>query len=347
MEVRIDLRSDTVTQQTEVMRRAMYEAKVGDDVYGEDPTMRRLEELACEMTGKEAALFATSGTQGNQLAILSHCSIGQEVIAEELSHIYTLEGAAPAALAGVQVKPIAGFHGALTAEAVERAIHPHDIHKGDIGLICMENTHNQAGGRVIPLSKMKEVYQVGQKYNIPVHVDGARIFNAMVASGTSLKEYAATCDSMQFCLSKGLAAPVGSLLVGSRPFIERARHWRKRMGGGLRQSGFLAAAGIVALTEMVDRLAEDHMNAKRLAEGLQEIPGFQVNPADIETNILLCDITGTGMTSTQLIDQLHDVGIIASAFNSNSIRFVTHYGITAEMIDEALLRIKHLMTITA
>lgn len=251
----------------------MYEAEVGDDVYGEDPTVNKLEEIAANILGKEAALFVTSGTQGNQIAGLVHCKTGQEVIMEAQAHLFLYEAAALSAFAGVQIRTLTGERGAMKPSDVEAAIRGDDIHEPETGLICIENTHNKAGGAVIPLENMKEIYQIAKRYGIPVHLDGARLFNASVASQVPVQEFAKYTDSVQFCLSKGLGAPVGSIIAGSSDFILKARKWRKRLGGGLRQAGVLAAPGIIALEENVNLLEVDHENAKQLAEGLQNIEG--------------------------------------------------------------------------
>lgn len=335
----IDLRSDTVTRPTQEMRQAMYEAEVGDDVYGEDPTVRRLEETAAEMLGKEDALFVTSGTQGNQIAILTHCQPGDEVILEAESHIFMYEAGAAAALAGIQTRPIPGEKGVLHREQVARAIRGDDIHFPRTGLICLENTHNKAGGKVIPLERMEAIYRLASEKGVPVHLDGARLFNAAVAAGVSVKEYAACADSVQICLSKGLSAPVGSILLGTRSFIERARRWRKRLGGGMRQAGVLAAPGLIALTQMSERLAEDHENARLLAEKLDQVPGLSVDVNEVETNIVLCDISGTGVGNDVFLDGLHKEGVLAGPFDEQVIRFVTHREIDRSMIIEAVERI--------
>lgn len=280
----IDLRSDTVTKPTDAMLRAMYEAEAGDDVYGEDPTVNRLERVAAEILGKEDALFVTSGTQGNQVAVLTHCVNGDEVILEADSHLFYYEGGAMAALAGVQTRTIAGDRGALPPQEVAKAIRGVNIHFPRTRLICMENTHNRAGGAVVRPEQMKSVYEVANRNNVPVHLDGARLFNAAVALGCEVTGLTRYTDSVQVCLSKGLSAPVGSVLAGSRAFIQEARWWRKKLGGGMRQVGYMAAPGILALTEMTSRLAEDHQRAHDLAVGLQKL-SLHVEP--VETNIVL------------------------------------------------------------
>ncbi|WEG13840.1 low-specificity L-threonine aldolase [Pullulanibacillus sp. KACC 23026] len=331
----IDLRSDTVTKPTEEMRRAMYEAEVGDDVYGEDPTLNELEEMAADILGKEAALFVTSGTQGNQVAVLTHCRPGQEIILEENAHIYVYEGGAISALAGVQPKLVTGIHGSLQAEDVERAIRGEDIHEPETGLIAIENTHNRAGGSIIPLEDMKRVYTVAQQNGIPVHLDGARLFNAVVQSGHSAKEFARETTTVQICLSKGLGSPVGSLIAGDQAFINRARKWRKRLGGGLRQAGILAAAGLVSLTKMVDRLSEDHERAQRLARALAEVEGYEISN-NVDTNIVMLDVSNTSLSAKQIVEEVKKEGVLASVFGPSTIRLTTHYDISDLDIDKAI-----------
>jgi threonine aldolase len=338
----IDLRSDTVTKPTEEMRRAMYEAEVGDDVYGEDPTLNKLEELAADMLGKEAALFVTSGTQGNQIAVLTHCRPGQEVILEENAHIYVYEGGAVSALAGVQPKLVQGIRGSLQAKDVEAAIRGEDIHFPETGLIAVENTHNRAGGTVIPLSDMQAVYEVAKRHHIPVHLDGARLFNTVVATGTSAKAFADQTTSVQICLSKGLGAPVGSVIAGDQDFILRARKWRKRLGGGLRQAGILAAAGLVSLTKMVDRLAEDHARAKRLAVALADTPPFKI-ANQVDTNIVMLDVSGTAMSAAEVAEGVKKSGVLVSIFGPTIIRLTTHYDLDDQAIDQAIAAFRKLI----
>ncbi|WP_175614945.1 low-specificity L-threonine aldolase [Piscibacillus halophilus] len=337
----IDLRSDTVTKPTEAMRQAAYNAEVGDDVYGEDSTVNRLEELAAEKLGKEAALFVTSGTQGNQIAVLTHCQPADEVIMEANAHVFVYEGAAMSALAGIQPRTINGVRGAMNPKEVEAAIRPEDIHFPETGLICLENTHNKAGGTVIPLDNMAAIKDVASQHNIPVHLDGARLFNAAVASGIPVHKFAEQTDTVQFCLSKGLGAPVGSMLAGPKEFIDRARKWRKRLGGGLRQVGMVAAPAIVALNEMVDRLADDHENAKRLADGLANIDGINIEE-EVETNIILVNVEELGLTSEEFIQKLKQEGILSGSYGTHSVRLVTNYGVTKEDIDTVLHKVNQI-----
>jgi len=333
----IDLRSDTVTQPTPEMRRAMATAELGDDVYGEDPTVNRLQELAAEMLGKEEALLVTSGTQGNQISILSHCAPASEVILEEGAHILNYEAGAAAALAGVQFRPLAGERGALSPADVSEAIREDNIHFPPTALICLENTHNRAGGTVIPLQTMASIYRLARSRSIPVHLDGARLFNAAVASGIPARQYAAACDSVQICLSKGLAAPVGSVIAGTSDLIARARRWRKILGGGMRQAGIIAAPGIIALQTMVERLSEDHANARFLAEGLALMPGIELNPVQVETNIIIVRLTA--MDAAQFSEALRKRAILVNTIGRDRIRFTTHKDVTRSHLEKALPQI--------
>lgn len=332
----IDLRSDTVTTPTEKMRDAIRNAEVGDDVYRDDPTINRLEKVAAELLGKEAALFVTSGTQGNQVAVLTHTQRGDEIILEEHAHIYYYETGGLSTIAGVQAKTIKGINGRMPISDIENAIRGNDIHFPRTSLICLENTHAFSGGRVLPLSYMEEVYSLSRKQGIPIHLDGARLFNAATSSNVHPKEIAKYADSVQFCLSKGLSAPMGSILAGSKEFIERARKWRKMLGGGLRQSGMIGAAGIVALEEMIDRLEEDHANAKSLAVGLSFIEGITIDIDSVESNIVMMSFELSGIGSEQFITLLKQYDILATSSGSNRIRFVTHRGITAEDVQKAI-----------
>ncbi|MDW7729217.1 MAG: low-specificity L-threonine aldolase [Bacillota bacterium] len=337
----IDLRSDTITMPTVAMRKAMAEAEVGDDVYGADPTINRLQELSAEMMGKEAAMFVPSGTMGNQIAVLTHTRPGTEVILEADSHIYYYEAAAASVFAGIQPRPLAGRRGSMPAELVEWAIRQDDIHLPPTSLICLENTHNRAGGTVVPLKDMQAVYEVANRYKIPVHLDGARIFNASVASGVPVKDYTACTTSIQFCLSKGLGAPVGSIIAGPADFIEEARRWRKRLGGGMRQAGIIAAAGIVALETMVDRLAEDHENARLLADGLASLKGIDFNPDEVDTNIVI--VKPTTMTIEQLGDELEKKGILTVVIEPDRVRFTTNKEVNRDDIEKTITAVKEIL----
>ena len=330
----IDLRSDTVTLPTEEMRKAMFEAELGDDVYGEDPTVNRLQEMAAEMMGKDAALFVPSGTMGNQVAVLTHTEPGSEVILEADSHIYYYESAAASVFAGVQPRPLAGKRGVLSAELVEWAIRQDDIHLPPTSLICLENTHNRAGGTIVPLEDMQKVYAVACKHNLPIHLDGARIFNASVASGVPVKDFTACTTSVQFCFSKGLSAPVGSIIAGPRDFIEQVRRWRKRLGGGMRQAGIIAAAGIVALETMIDRLADDHANARFLADALALMKGLDFNPEDVDTNIVI--VKPVNMSVRQLGNELEKRGILTVVMEPDRVRLTTNKDVDRSDIEKTI-----------
>lgn len=339
----IDLRSDTVTKPTEEMREAMFKAEVGDDVYGEDPTVNQLEELAAAVLGKEAALFVTSGTQGNQIAVLTHAKPGDEMIIEAEAHIFYYEAGAVSALAGVQTRTISGYKGQMPIDAIRKAIRDEDIHLPKTSLIALENTHNRAGGAILPLEYMREVYQLAQSKGIPIHLDGARVFNASVALGVDVKELTQYVDTVQVCLSKGLSAPMGSVLAGPKEWIHQARKWRKRLGGGMRQAGFMAAPGIISLTKMVNRLAEDHQRAKQLALGLQQIEGIKIDVEGVQTNIVLFDVQLTGMTAKEFLAVLKEKGILGSAFGEYLIRLTTHREITDHDIEQTLETIQSIV----
>jgi threonine aldolase len=332
----IDLRSDTVTVPTPEMRKAMATAEVGDDVYRDDPTVIRLEELAAEKLGKEAGLFVPSGTMGNLVSILAYTRPGDEIILEQDAHIFTSEVGGCAALGGVMVRTVPGVKGTMEPDVLEKNIRTANIHHPNTVLICMENTHNRAGGAVVPPEKIAPVREVADKHGLAMHLDGARIFNASVALGVSPVEIARYFDSVQFCISKGLAAPVGSLVVGSKSWIEKARRWRKMVGGGMRQAGIIAAAGVVALETMIDRLVEDHENAQFLAKKLVDIPGVQVEPAEVETNMVRMDVTPSGMTAAQFVDKLGNKGLLANATEPYVIRLVTHKDISRADLEKAL-----------
>lgn len=339
----IDLRSDTITRPTEEMRRAMYEAEVGDDVYGEDPTVNRLQEKAAEVAGKEAALYVPSGTMGNQVSILTHTRPGTEVIMEADAHIYYYEAAAASALAGIQPRPLAGRKGVLPPELVEGAIRPDDVHLPPTSLICLENTHNRAGGKIVPLENMKAIHDLARRHNLPVHLDGARIFNASVASGIPVSDYAACTTSVQFCFSKGLGAPVGSIIAGSADFIDKAKRWRKRLGGGMRQAGVIASACLVALETMVERLADDHANARLLAEGLAGLKGLNFDPADVDTNIVI--IKPVAMTPHRFNDELKKRGILASVMEPDMVRLTTSREVVSKDLEKTVAVIKEILAL--
>ena len=332
----IDLRSDTVTQPTDAMRKAMARAEVGDDVYGEDPTVNRLQDTAAALLGKRAALFVPSGTMANQLAIRAHTQPGQEVIVESKAHIVRYEQGAAGALAGVQLHWVIGDRGIMSAEQVETAIRPNDPHNIPTGLICLENTHNSGGGTIYPLSTIEKIRTVATRHSIPMHLDGARLFNAVAATTLPAATYAQHFESVSFCLSKGLGAPAGSLLVSSDvAFIERARRFRRMYGGAMRQSGILAAAGIYALEHHVTRLKEDHLNAKKLARALQQIPAVRIAPQHVETNIVIFEVPEHPLAPADIVAQLKQQGVLIHAIGGRSFRAVTHLNIASKQIDDA------------
>lgn len=335
----IDLRSDTVTLPSPSMREAMYRAELGDDVMGEDPTVNRLEELAATIMGKEAALLVVSGTMGNLVSLLSHCRRGAEAILGDQSHIFNYEAGGASALGGIVFHPVAtGRFGELDPVSLQQAIRPAEtnLHYAPPGVLCLESTHNRCGGTILPLAYFQEVRAIADRAGIPVHLDGSRIFNAAVALHTDVKEFARYADSVQFCLSKGLAAPVGSLVCGSKEFILRARRARKMVGGGMRQAGIIAAAGIVALTEMVDRLAEDHQTARMLAEGLADLPGLQLDLETVQTNLVFFGPQKPLPEGPSFAHALAREGVKIGDIGNGRFRAVTHYGISQEDIQKAL-----------
>ncbi len=335
----IDLRSDTVTLPSPAMREAMYRAELGDDVMGEDPTVNRLEEMAAEMTGKEAALLGVSGTMGNLLALLVHCRRGDEAILGDNSHIYNYEAGGASALGGVVLHPVAtGHFGELPLTELKNAIRPaaRDIHYAPPGVLCVESTHNRCGGTILPSPYLQEVKALADHVQVPLHLDGSRIFNAAVAMHCDVREFTSSVDSVQFCLSKGLSAPVGSLLCGTTDFIAKARRYRKMVGGGMRQAGIIAAAGIVALTEMVDRLAEDHHTARQLAEGLVDLPGLRLDLETVQTNIVIFGPQHPPPEGPSFAQVLAREGVKIGDIGGGRFRAVTHYGITTKDTEEAV-----------
>ena len=339
----IDLRSDTVTLPTPAMREAMYRAEVGDDVFGEDPTVNRLEAMAAERMGKEAALFVVSGTMANLVSLLTHCGRGHEIIVGDLAHTFLYEQGGSAALGGIHVHTLRNQpDGTLDLREIEGAIRADNIHFPRTRLICLENTHNRCGGVPLTPEYTDAVGNLARRHGLAVYLDGARIFNAAVALGVDVRELTRGVDTVSFCLSKGLCAPVGSLVCGTRDFIAEARRNRKIVGGGMRQAGIIAAAGIVALEQMVDRLAEDHENARRLALGLAEIPGISIDPAQVRTNIVIFDLVAERPTPAEFAARLSADGVKVLALGER-IRLVTHYGIDAADIDKALVAIRKVM----
>ena len=342
----IDLRSDTVTKPTPAMRRAMAEAEVGDDVYGEDPTVNRLQELAAEIFQKEAALYVPTGSMGNQIAVKLHTRPGNEVVIEERGHIYNFEMATMAAFSGCVARPVHSKDGSgiLTWDEIAGALHANAAYYvAPTGLIAIENSHNLAGGSVMPRARVEEICERAHAIKLPVHLDGARIFNAATALGETVADLARPVDSVMFCLSKGLGAPVGSMLLGTKAFIDQARSVRKMLGGGMRQAGVIAAAGLVALEESPKRLHEDHENASRLAVGLAELPGIKIDPEKVITNIVIIDVAETGKTADGICAELRERGVLAIGFGS-SIRMVTHYDVARPDIEKALVEFRSVLS---
>jgi len=322
----IDLRSDTVTKPTPEMRRAMLEAEVGDDVYGEDPTVNHLELRAAQIMGKEAALFVPTGTMGNTIGVKLHTGHGQEVICESKAHIMNYELSMVAWFAGCIVRPVAAAaDGILNWDDIRKNVKPLSPHLAPTGLICVENTSNMAGGTVYPLDTLAAIADGAHMLGLKVHMDGARIFNAATACGVPVAQIAAHADTVMFCLSKGLGAPAGSMLAGPRDLIDKGRLLRKRLGGGMRQSGVLAAPGLIALEQMPAKLAADHANAKLLAAGLATIPGINVDAADVQTNIVIIDVGGTGLTPAEISSRAKNRGLLFNGVGPTQMRLVTHY----------------------
>jgi threonine aldolase len=334
----VDLRSDTLTTPTPEMREAMARAPVGDDVWGEDPTVLRLEAMAAERVGKEAGLYVTSGTQGNLISVLAQSQPGQEVILDLDSHIYNYEVGGAPLIGGVQMRPIQTARGFLTAAQVTEAVRPPNIHLSVSALVCLENTHNRHGGTCCAPEAIEAVARAAHEHGLRVHLDGARLFNAAVALRRDAREFARDVDSVTFCLSKGLAAPVGSVVCGSADFVARARRWRKMLGGGMRQAGVIAAAGLVALERMVDRLAEDHANARALAGALAGLPGLAIDLATVQTNIVIVRVEGpAGATRTaELVRGCAERKVKVHAIGPTSIRCVTHKDVDADDIGRAV-----------
>lgn len=339
----IDLRSDTVTLPTAAMRDAMASAEVGDDVMGEDPTVNKLEAMAAERLDKEAALFVTSGTMGNLTALLTHCGRGDEIIVGDRAHIFLYEAGGASALGSIHSRQLPNqLDGTLDLARVESAIRSDNPHFPRSRVICLENTHNRCGGACLTPTYTSQVRSLADKYGLRIHLDGARIFNAAVALGVDVKELTRQADSVSFCLSKGLSAPVGSLLCGSANFIREARRARKMLGGGMRQAGIIAAAGIVALEQMVARLADDHSNARRLAEGLAQTPGITLALNRVQTDIVIFELQE--IAPSEFCKRLADYGVKMSPIGGQQVRAVTHYGIESSHIEQALAAVAQVMT---
>jgi len=332
----IDLRSDTVTRPTEEMRRAMFEADVGDDVFGDDPTINKLESLTAQITGKEAAIFMVSGTMANQVALKVHTQPQDEVILGFKSHIYNFEAGGVGFHCGAQTNAIEEVNGKLPLESIKQRIRKRDIHFPRTSLICIENTHNMENGRAISENYFREIRAIADAEKLAVHLDGARLFNASTVTGVSVNKYCSYVDSVMFCLSKGLCSPMGSMLAGTNDFISEAKRIRKSYGGGIRQGGIVAAAGIIAIEKMTHRLSEDHKNARILAEGLAEIPEIYIDVNKVDTNILFVDYKAKTPDIFTFIDQLNDHNILCLALGSDCLRMVTHNDINEEDIYKTL-----------
>jgi threonine aldolase len=332
----IDLRSDTVTLPTEEMLEAIRHADLGDDVYGEDPTVNRLEDMAAAKMGKEAGLLVASGTQANLVSLMSNAQRGELVVLESESHMNWYEVGGISSIAGLMPWPVRSQYGALDPKDVEAAIRPENIHFPQPALVCAENTHNRHGGTVITPAQLESIRRVVDSHGLKLYMDGARIFNAAIALKVKPEELAKHVDNLMFCLSKGLCCPVGSVIVGSREFIKKARKVRKVLGGGMRQAGIIAAAGIVALEKMVERLEEDHKNARRLAEGISKVEGIRVDLARVQTNMVFLDISGLKTSDEVILSKLKQEGILASTLAKNRLRLVTHMGIEQEHVDKAI-----------
>ncbi len=341
---RVDLRSDTLTLPTEQMKEAMSAAEVGDDVYGEDPTINRLEEIAAEKVGMEAALYVPSGTMGNTCALLTHARHGDEVIFEERAHMYVWECGAFANIAGLASRALTGENGIFSAEQLRAELRGQNVHFSPTSLVCIENTHNNYGGSAWTPAQVRAVGDVCKENGLKLHMDGARLFNAAVALGVDAREYTAHVDSVMFCVSKGLSAPVGSLLCGSRSFIDQAYAMRKRLGGAMRQAGIIAAAGIVAIEHMVDRLAEDHANARRLIDGLGAIEGVEIEAPELATNILKVDVAQWGWTAEQLVSTWKERGILCNPRPPHGARLVTHRHIDTADVDYVIETTREMAT---
>lgn len=331
----IDLRSDTITRPTPAMRRAMADAQVGDDVFAEDPTVNLLQQRVAELLGKPAALYVPSGVMSNQLAIKVHTQPGDEVIVEKDSHIFNYETGAPSILSNVQLHIVPGHRGVLRAEQLAPSVRPSAYYMPRTTLICLENTHNRAGGTVYPMDEIKRIRDFARALGIKMHLDGARLWNACVASGVAPKEYAQHFDTISVCFSKGLGAPVGSALVGSEDAIQRARRFRKILGGGMRQAGIIAAGALYALENHVERLKEDHEKARAFAERVARNTVFQIDLENVQTNIVVIDITKTGKSTNEVLDLLREKGVLLTDANFTSIRAVTHLDVTAEQVSRA------------
>ena len=332
----IDFRSDTVTRPVEPMRQAMMAADLGDDVFGDDPTINALQEKVAALFGKESALFVPSGTMGNQTAIAAQTQPGDEILFETGAHIFHYEVGAAAVFSGVQTHPIVGRRGVITVEQVKERIHPVDVHCPRSRLVAIENTHNNSGGTVYPIEEIRRMHELCREEDLKLHLDGARIWNAHVASGVAFSEYGLCFDSISACFSKGLGCPVGSVLIGSHELIERARRARKRFGGGMRQAGFLAAAAIYALDHNIERMREDHDNARYLATALDSLPGIKIDLESVQTNLVYMDVAPSGKSAQQVEDELKNRDVLAIALGPTRLRCVTHLDVNRDQCEEAI-----------
>ena len=332
----IDLRSDTITKPTETMRRAIYEAEVGDDVFYEDPTVNRLQDRVAGLLGKERALWVASGTMGNLLSIKALTNPGEEVILEAESHVFVYEAAGSAVLSGVQLRPIPGRRGLITRQQVEAAIRPPDVHQPRSSVVVIENTHNRAGGAIIPLDEIQRIRELCFERGISMHMDGARLLNAVVASGIEASQYAKHFDTVTICFSKGLGAPMGSMIAGDGAVIERVHRYRKMVGGGQRQVGIAAAAALYAVDHHIERLAEDHANAKRLAVALSGLPGVVINPDEVDTNIVIFEVDPGRMSPVDVVVEMGKRGVLMFPFGPAKVRCVAHLDVSSDDIDGAI-----------
>ncbi len=332
----IDLRSDTVTKPTEDMRKAMYSANVGDDVFGEDPTVNEIQKRCAEITGKESALFVPSGTMANCIAAYVATKEGDEVIVEEKSHIYNMEGAHLSLISRVLPRPLPSNKGEIDTNLIKKNIRKRGLHVPGTSLVCIENTHNFWGGKVISSEYVREVYELAKNYGLKLHIDGARIFNASIAHKKPVIEWTKYCDTVMFCFSKGLSCPVGSVLCGDKDTIDEAKRARKFLGGGMRQAGVLAACGLVALDKMIERLEEDHEKAKRLAQGILELPGIKIDPCDVETNIIIFKFFHPKLSVQEFLNKLKENNILALVISPSEVRMVTHKDVNFEDIEKTV-----------
>ncbi len=341
--MKIDFRSDTVTKPSKEMKKAMYEAELGDDVYGDDPTVNSLQELAAEKTGKESALLVSSGTMSNLVAILALAQRGDEAIVGDKSHIFLNEASGASVLGGVSLRPVKNQDdGSIEFDDIENSINPIDPHKTKSSILCLENTHNLTGGQPLSPTQISELSNFGRKFNLNIHLDGARIFNSAVALKVDLIDLTKSVDTIGFCLSKGLSCPIGSVICGPNDFIEEAKRWRKMLGGGMRQAGVFAAAGIVGLNSMIDRMEEDHQNAKKLAFGLSEFSEIIIDPNNIKTNIVRFDLNK--MDSDFFVSKLRENGVLVNgSMKTKNLRMVTHYGIISEDIDYTIEQVSKII----